>query len=64
MIRKSRLRLFVVGLLMIAALPIAAYIPLLWPPAIISALAGVYLIVWATAGKGRWCRTCKRFSVG
>jgi len=30
-------------------------------PAVIVALAGVYLIVWATAGKGQWCRTCKRF---
>jgi hypothetical protein len=64
MIQKSRLRLFLVGLLMIAALAIAAYLPWLWAPAIISALAGAYLIVWSTLGKGRWCRTCKRFGIG
>jgi len=27
------------------------------------ALAGVYLDLWATLGKERWCRGCKRFTI-
>jgi hypothetical protein len=30
-------------------------------PAILCALIGWYLIAWGTRGRGRWCRTCKRF---
>jgi hypothetical protein len=63
MVQKSRLRLIVVGVLMIAALAVAPYIPFLWAPGIILFLAGAYLILWATIGKGLWCRTCKRFSI-
>jgi hypothetical protein len=63
MIQKSRLRLFLVGLLMIASLAVANYVPYFWAPAIILVLTGGYLIVWATLGRGRWCRTCKKFGV-
>jgi hypothetical protein len=27
-------------------------------------LTGGYLIIWATVGKGCWCRTCKSFAIG
>jgi len=64
MIQKSRLRLFLVGLLMAASLTLAFFIPYFWIPSILLALIGLYLIVWATLGKGGWCRTCKKFSVG
>ena len=57
------MRLFVVGLLMIAAIEVPAYIPYFWATRIILCITGVYLMVWATLGKGRWCRTCKRFSI-
>jgi hypothetical protein len=63
MVRKSLLRLVVVGLLMAAAPAVAAFVPYLWAPAIISALAGAYLLAWAAVGKGYWCRECKRFGL-
>ncbi len=63
MLQKSRLRLFLVGLGMIASLPVAGFVPFFWGPAIILVPAGAYLIVWATLGRGRWCRTCKKFSI-
>jgi hypothetical protein len=61
MVQKSRLRLFLVGAAMIASIAIAPFVPYLWGPVAILALIGVYLIVWATLGRGAWCRTCKRF---
>lgn len=63
MVRRSPLRLVLVGLPMAAAPAIAAFVPYLWVPVIVSALAGLYLIAWATLGMGYWCRECKRFSV-
>lgn len=63
MIQKSRTRLFVVGILMLAAIAAPFYFPLLWAPGIILLLAGIYLLIWATLGRGRWCRTCKKFSI-
>ncbi|WP_165228336.1 hypothetical protein [Aquisphaera insulae] len=48
---------------MAAAPAVATYVPILWAPAIISALTGLYLIAWAACGKGYWCRECKRFSL-
>ncbi len=61
--QRSRWRLLLVGSLMIAAAGLAAFLPYLWAPAIILGLAGAYLLAWAILGKGRWCRTCKRFNV-
>ena len=34
-----------------------------WPLAILLALTGGYLLLWATMGKGAWCRNCKRFEL-
>jgi len=62
MIQKSRLRLFVAGSLMVATLALAFFIPYFWLPGIILSLIGIYLIAWATLGKGYWCRTCKKFT--
>lgn len=63
MVQKSRLRLFVVGALMVASLAVAAFFPYFLVPGIILLLTGAYLIVWATLGQGRWCRECKKFSI-
>ena len=62
MIQKSRTRLAGAGLLMLAACALAFIIPYFWLPAIILAFTGVYLLVWATLGRGCWCRNCKKFS--
>ena len=62
MIQKSRARLIVVGLGMIASVAIAFAVPLFWAPGIILALTGIYLLAWATLGQARWCRNCKKFS--
>jgi hypothetical protein len=60
-VSKSRARLVLVGVLMIGALGVAPLWAPLWAPATLSAATGAYLLLWATAGRGRWCRTCKRF---
>ena len=62
MILKSRLRLFITGVLMVSTIQLAFFIPYFWIPGIILSLIGAYLIVWATLGKGGWCRTCKKFN--
>jgi hypothetical protein len=63
MIQKSRLRLFVVGAALAASIAIAPFVPYFWAPAAILMLTGAYLVVWATVGKGSWCRNCKKFGV-
>ncbi|HKE95757.1 MAG TPA: hypothetical protein VKB34_15685 [Povalibacter sp.] len=63
MIRKSRLQLFVVGLLLVMSELIALRMPQLWLPLTFVALIGAYLIVWATLGRGYWCRQCKTFPI-
>jgi hypothetical protein len=62
MIQKSRVRLVVVGVLMLASSALALVIPHFWVPAIILALTGAYLLCWAAMGRGGWCRNCKKFS--
>ena len=64
LIQKSRARLLVVGLLMVCSPVLAWLLPILWAPAIVLALTGLYLLVWATLGRGRWCRSCKMFRTG
>ena len=64
MIQKSRWRLLIVGVLMLAAIGGVLLTPLFWAPGIILMLTGAYLIVWATLGRGCWCRTCKKFGFG
>jgi hypothetical protein len=63
LIQKSRPRLFLVGLLLCASPLLAIAGKIFWIPGIILALAGGYLMVWATLGKGRWCRTCKSMRI-
>ena len=63
MIQKSRIRLAMVGIVMLATLALAFVIPHFWVPAIILAFTGAYLLVWATLGRGCWCRNCKKFNL-
>jgi len=63
LIQKNRAKLIITGVCMCASLVASVFVPLLLMPAIILALAGIYLIAWGTIGKGRWCRNCKRFVV-
>ena len=63
MIQKSRARLLAVGFCFLALAGLAAAFRVLWVPGAIAALASAYLITWATAGKGRWCRQCKTFRI-
>jgi len=60
-VQKSRGRLAVVGILMIAALGLGVLWRPLWLPAAVCALAVAYLLAWASIAQGRWCRGCKRF---
>jgi len=63
MIQKSRWRLFVVGALMSVSVLTALFFPCFWAPGVILVLTGAYLMVWATFGKGYWCRNCKKFGL-
>ncbi len=63
MIQKNRSRLIVVGVLMVASIGIPFYLPWFWMPGIILLLTGGYLMMWATLGRGCWCRNCKKFSL-
>jgi hypothetical protein len=55
-------RLVLVGVLLLAA---AVGLRVLGPPlavaAVVPGLTGAYLLAWASVGRGRWCRGCKRF---
>jgi hypothetical protein len=59
-ILKSRTRLGVVGALMIVAAAASLLLRATWPLALLLAMTGGYLLLWATRGKGAWCRQCKR----
>jgi hypothetical protein len=61
-VQKSRLRLALVGALMVLTLAAGFLWWPLWFPATVISLAGAYLLLWASAGRGRWCRGCKRFN--
>jgi hypothetical protein len=60
-VQKSRARLALVGALMLAALGTGFIWWPLWVPAAVMGLTGAYLLVWASVGRGRWCRGCKQF---
>jgi hypothetical protein len=62
-VQKGRRRLLLVGVLLLASTGVAAVHPYLWAAGALLFLAGAYLVAWATLGRGRWCRACKRFSV-
>jgi len=61
LIQRNRALLAAVGVLMCGAPLLAWQVPWLWIPATLSFLAGIYLLGWATAGRGAWCRQCKSF---
>ena len=63
MIQKNRIRLFAAGIGLIFLSTLAFGWRWLWVPGIMLALAGAYLVIWSVAGRGRWCRNCKNFSV-
>lgn len=63
MVQKNRARLIVVGVLLIAAAGISFYFSAFLVPGVILSLTGVYLLLWATLGRGGWCRACKKFSL-
>jgi hypothetical protein len=54
-------RLVTVGVAMLVGAGLGVVWPVLWPGAVILVLTGVYFLMLAAAGKGRWCRGCKRF---
>jgi hypothetical protein len=60
-VQKNRWKLLFVGIVMSAALTLGFLWPILWIPAIILTLTGIYLMIWGIFGQGRWCRGCKRF---
>jgi hypothetical protein len=60
-VRKPRTRLALVGTLMLAGVGLGPLWAPLWAPALVLGLTGAYLLTWASIGRGRWCRGCKRF---
>lgn len=60
-VQKSRQRLSLVGAALLVAAVAGTAWPVLWAPAVVAGLIGTYLLAWATVGRGRWCRGCKRF---
>jgi hypothetical protein len=63
MVRKSRPGLFCAGILMILWNTLVVVSLFFLISGAFFAVVGVYLIIWATLGKGCWCRNCKRFNV-
>lgn len=61
MIQKSRGQILLAGAIFVLAPLVTLGVPFFWGPAILFVLVGLYLVVWATVGRGMWCRTCKRF---
>ncbi len=63
LIQKPRGRLLTVGCTMLGIAGIAFITLPLWfiPATVILGLTAIYLIVWGTLGKARWCRCCKTF---
>ncbi len=60
-VQKPRGRLVVVGMVMLASIGLGLLWAPLWAPALVLGLTGAYLLTWASVGRGRWCRGCKRF---
>jgi hypothetical protein len=62
--QKSRTKLFVVGLLSLAAAIVCLVLyTIYWIAAAMLLAISAYLITWSTLGRGRWCSYCKKFSV-
>jgi hypothetical protein len=60
-IQKSRSRLAVTGVLMLAAPGLGFVWPPLWLLAGVLVPAGGYLLAWASVGRALWCRSHKGF---
>jgi len=60
-VQKSRARLAVVGGLMLASSGVGWLWAPLWCLALILVPTGAYLLVWASVGRGVWCRGHKGF---
>ena len=60
-IQKDRWMLIIDGFALIVTAVLETYLPWLAILTVPQAIAGVYLIVWATIGRGLWCRQCKKF---
>jgi hypothetical protein len=63
MVQKNRPLLAVVGIALLFSPTLALITAYFWLPGIILFLTGIYLLIWATRGKGLWCRNCKKFSL-
>jgi len=61
MIQKSPARLLIAAIAFLLGAGACVWFFRWWLGASLSALVGGYLLVWATAGKARWCRECKTF---
>ena len=62
MVQKNRPFLVLVGLMMLGSPALGLLGRVFWVPAAGLFLTGAYLLVWATFGRGAWCRVCKKFS--
>jgi hypothetical protein len=60
-VQKPRARLVLVGIVMLALVAMGPRSAWLWAPAVVFGMTGLYLLTWASLGRGRWCRGCKRF---
>lgn len=63
MVQKNRPLLAIVGFGLLLSPALGLITAYFWPPAIVLFLTGLYLLIWATRGKGLWCRNCKKFSL-
>ncbi|HEY4247876.1 MAG TPA: hypothetical protein VGM64_13565 [Lacunisphaera sp.] len=63
MVQKNRPLLAVTGLGLLFSPSLAPITAFFLLPAIVLLLTGIYLLIWATRGKGLWCRNCKKFSL-
>ncbi len=60
--QKSRVSLFVASFIMFGGAVASFFLwPVFWIVGMLFLATAVYLYVWATRGKGLWCRNCKRF---
>jgi hypothetical protein len=59
-VQKRRARLALVGGLLLVGPGLGFVRAPLWLPAVAPGLTGAYLPAWASVGRGRWCRRCKR----
>jgi uncharacterized membrane protein len=60
--QKNRATLFVASLIMFGGAVASFFLwPVFWIVGMLFLATAVYLWVWATRGKGLWCRNCKRF---